>query len=202
MSQRIIFSRKLRDLNRLIDNIVFRVYNAKIKLTNQMYMTRREKEPIRTTNFGRRIREARREQGLKITELAEKSGISQSHISHIERGFIVHPGNEIMESLVDALGINSEDTMERGKHDIEQVSSIEAKDISRQISALYQEVGEIRKIMEERTLMPRSAHLSGEIIFEHGAKGIASPPIEESERPPTSAWQSPPKFKTRTVQHN
>ncbi|NHN33565.1 helix-turn-helix domain-containing protein [Paenibacillus agricola] len=56
--------------------------------------------------FGRKLREYRKERSLSTHELAEKSGVSQSYISHLESGRKTGmPSPEILKKLADPLGV-------------------------------------------------------------------------------------------------
>ena len=65
-----------------------------------------------TGDIGDRIRKARRELGLSIHNLSERTGISTSTISDLENDKRPNPRRETVERLVNALGM-SED-LERG----------------------------------------------------------------------------------------
>jgi transcriptional regulator with XRE-family HTH domain len=55
------------------------------------------------------LRELRERAGLTQVELAERSGIHQSHISRIETGFVVRPSFDVVSKLAAALGVPTDD---------------------------------------------------------------------------------------------
>lgn len=60
--------------------------------------------------IGKHIRSLRKKQGITITQLAEKSGVSHSYISQIENGKF-NPSPEILRKLSEPLGVSYEDLM-------------------------------------------------------------------------------------------
>src|SRR5690349_15351695 len=60
------------------------------------------------TPFGRNIRQLRKNAGLTQEELAAQTGISQSHISALERG-VYHPQMDNLQSLSRVFGVSMED---------------------------------------------------------------------------------------------
>jgi transcriptional regulator with XRE-family HTH domain len=62
------------------------------------------------TSFGKKLRELRTKHGLKQEDLAEKSGLTQSAISHFEKGLRA-PNKTHIERITSALGINSEELL-------------------------------------------------------------------------------------------
>jgi transcriptional regulator with XRE-family HTH domain len=56
--------------------------------------------------FGQRLRALRRAQGLALTELAERAGVSASYLSRVERGMRGMPGVPILRRLASALGVS------------------------------------------------------------------------------------------------
>lgn len=58
--------------------------------------------------FGEKLRAYRKEQGMKIRELAATSGVSETYISHLERGKIF-PRFKMVLRLSKALGIEMVD---------------------------------------------------------------------------------------------
>jgi transcriptional regulator with XRE-family HTH domain len=54
------------------------------------------------------IREMRLRKGLSLVELAEKSGVSKTHIADIETGKKI-PGLQVLCQLADALGVDARD---------------------------------------------------------------------------------------------
>lgn len=61
---------------------------------------------MNTNNFGKKIREVRKEQGLTCEELAERVGLSKSAISRIENGIVKSPKIAIIESIANSLKVN------------------------------------------------------------------------------------------------
>jgi len=60
--------------------------------------------------FGKELRKFRKKAGLSQRDLAEKSGITRSYISKIEKNRMVNfPSIPIIESLAEALGIDAVD---------------------------------------------------------------------------------------------
>ncbi|MDX2240045.1 MAG: helix-turn-helix transcriptional regulator [Leptolyngbyaceae cyanobacterium bins.302] len=57
-------------------------------------------------DFGRQIRERRREEGLSQEELATQVGISRNYLSQIERGQANNLSWHVRECLASALGIS------------------------------------------------------------------------------------------------
>ena len=62
-----------------------------------------------TGDIGERIRAARRELGLSIKNLADRTGVSTATISDIENNKRPNPRRETVEKLADALGMDSVD---------------------------------------------------------------------------------------------
>jgi len=56
--------------------------------------------------LGRQIRRLRTKQGLSIVELADRTGLSTSHISEIETGKTTNPGVAVLQKIATALGIS------------------------------------------------------------------------------------------------
>ncbi len=50
------------------------------------------------------VRTERYKQGLTSVKLAKKAGISQAHLSRIERGLVRNPSPDIVERIENALG--------------------------------------------------------------------------------------------------
>ena len=55
--------------------------------------------------LGARLRELRREKGLKLAALANKSGVSLAYVSEVERGRKL-PSLEVLDRLAGALGLS------------------------------------------------------------------------------------------------
>lgn len=56
--------------------------------------------------YKNRIREYREKQGIKLTDLAQKIGISNGYLCHLEKGSRVNPSIQVMEKIAKALGKN------------------------------------------------------------------------------------------------
>lgn len=56
--------------------------------------------------YKNRIREYRKEKGMKLEELANKVGISIGYLCHLERGSRVNPSIQIMEKIAKILEKN------------------------------------------------------------------------------------------------
>ena len=56
--------------------------------------------------LGEQIRKLRTEQGLSIVELADRTGLSTSHISEIETAKTTNPGVAVLQKIATALGIS------------------------------------------------------------------------------------------------
>ena len=77
-----------------------------MKIDTKTYnnMTKQEKTRHR---IGKRIAELRMEQGLNQTQLAERCGLRQHHISRIENGTYC-VGLDTLQTIAEALGRNVE----------------------------------------------------------------------------------------------
>ena len=70
-------------------------------------MTRKGKRKIEGSHkLGEQIRNVRKEQGLSIVELSDKTGLSTSHLSEIETGKTTNPGVAVLQKIATALGIS------------------------------------------------------------------------------------------------
>jgi len=58
------------------------------------------------TEFGSRLRQARRAQGLTLREVANASGISVTYLSDLERGALKNPTLDTLTAVVGALNIS------------------------------------------------------------------------------------------------
>lgn len=56
--------------------------------------------------IGRNINEIRRRKGLSLSELSEKSGISKSYLSNIERDVHKNPSIHIIEKISNVLNVD------------------------------------------------------------------------------------------------
>jgi transcriptional regulator with XRE-family HTH domain len=64
-----------------------------------------------TNKFGLYLRNLRLEKRFSLNQLALKSGVSNAHISRIERGLRPAPSPEIIEKLANALNANYEEML-------------------------------------------------------------------------------------------
>ncbi len=71
--------------------------------------------------FGRRVRERRRQEGLSQEELANHVGISRNYLSQIERGQATNLSWQVMERLTFALGLKEEQQSDVG-HELKNLS--------------------------------------------------------------------------------
>jgi transcriptional regulator with XRE-family HTH domain len=60
--------------------------------------------------LGARLRELRKEKGLKLVALANKSGVSLAYVSEVERGRKL-PSLEVLDRLAGALGLSVLDVL-------------------------------------------------------------------------------------------
>jgi XRE family transcriptional regulator, master regulator for biofilm formation len=56
--------------------------------------------------IGKNIYELRRKKGLSLSELSERSGISKSYLSNIERDVHKNPSIQILEKISDVLNVD------------------------------------------------------------------------------------------------
>lgn len=61
-----------------------------------------ELEPLWRTLLGRRLRDLRLERGERLTETAERAGMSPQYLSEVERG-LKEPSSEMVAALAGAL---------------------------------------------------------------------------------------------------
>lgn len=62
---------------------------------------------------GIRIKRLRLQKGYSINELSEKSGVSKSYLSYIERGIQQNPSLQVLSRLAKTLDTNVEDLLEK-----------------------------------------------------------------------------------------
>lgn len=62
---------------------------------------------------GFRIKRLRLQKGYSINELSEKSGVSKSYLSYIERGIQQNPSLQVLSRLAKTLDTNMEDLLEK-----------------------------------------------------------------------------------------
>jgi len=59
---------------------------------------------METDDFGKKVRDRRREEKLSQEELAQRVGISRNYLSQIERGQATNLSWQVMERLTSTLG--------------------------------------------------------------------------------------------------
>ncbi len=74
---------------------------------------------LKDYNMELRIKEVIKEQGLTITELAEKMGINRVNLSNMVNG---NPTVETLNKIADALGVSVTELFEQPKHDTAQLT--------------------------------------------------------------------------------
>ncbi|MBD2123148.1 helix-turn-helix domain-containing protein [Trichocoleus sp. FACHB-262] len=65
---------------------------------------------METDDFGKKVRDRRREEKLSQEELAQQVGISRNYLSQIERGQATNLSWQVMERLTSVLGLKQEQT--------------------------------------------------------------------------------------------
>lgn len=75
-------------------------------------------------DFGKQVRERRREEGLSQEELAARIGISRNYLSQIERGQANNLSWHVRECLASALGIHDEKSGKMLLDDLKLPSSL------------------------------------------------------------------------------
>ncbi len=65
---------------------------------------------METDDFGKKVRDRRREEKLSQEELAQRVGISRNYLSQIERGQATNLSWQVMERLTSVLGLKQEQT--------------------------------------------------------------------------------------------
>ena len=68
------------------------------------------------TIFGKKIRKRRMEKEMSLGVLAERTGISKTYLSQIERGHIQNPSVVFMHKICTSLGITLADLFNRPVH--------------------------------------------------------------------------------------
>jgi transcriptional regulator with XRE-family HTH domain len=63
------------------------------------------------TAFGRSLKAARAERGLTLRELSEKSGISITYLSDLERGTLENPTLKALTAISGAMGLSPNDLL-------------------------------------------------------------------------------------------
>lgn len=62
------------------------------------------------SDFGKKVRQRRKKEGMNQKELAEKAGISRTYLSEIERGEAQNISFRVVEKLEEVLGLGKEST--------------------------------------------------------------------------------------------
>lgn len=88
-----------------------------------------------STAIGQRIRRFRNDRGLSLSELAERAGVSKSHLSAIETGAGARPGAAILNRLAGALGVTLADLFGR------RIQAISPQTIPESLSTFAKERG-------------------------------------------------------------
>lgn len=55
--------------------------------------------------IGKRVQQLRKQQGMSLTELAERAGVAKSYISSLERGIQKNPSIQFIEKLAAVLQV-------------------------------------------------------------------------------------------------
>ena len=109
-----------------------------------------------------RIKQLRLLKGYSINALSEKTGVSKSYLSYIERGIQKNPSLQILSKLAHSLGTTVEDLLEDDHHDQEVEKNMmdedwiqlfkEAKEhgITKEDFSLYLDFIKFQKINKEQ----------------------------------------------------
>ncbi len=107
-----------------------------------------------------RIKQLRLLKGYSINTLSEKTGVSKSYLSYIERGIQKNPSLQILSKLANALGTTVEDLLEEDyyHHEEEKIDEDwvqlfkEAKEhgITKEDFSLYLDFIKFQKINKEK----------------------------------------------------
>jgi DNA-binding XRE family transcriptional regulator len=65
---------------------------------------RRPAEPLWRELVGRELRTERRQRGERLTDVAQRAGVSTQYLSEVERG-LKDPSSEILSAVAGALGL-------------------------------------------------------------------------------------------------
>lgn len=60
---------------------------------------------------GKKLKKARKEKGLRQSDVAKKVGITSNYYSMIERGIIESPGSVVMTKVAKVLGLEASDVL-------------------------------------------------------------------------------------------
>jgi XRE family transcriptional regulator of biofilm formation len=77
--------------------------------------------------IGKKVKQLRKEQGLTLTELAEKAGVAKSYLSSIEREVQSNPSIHFLEKISAVLGVRLETIIH---HQIQQQEQLDEEWLS------------------------------------------------------------------------
>jgi XRE family transcriptional regulator of biofilm formation len=86
------------------------------------------KEQGKNTMVQNRIKQLRLLRGYSINALSEKTGVSKSYLSYIERGIQKNPSLHILSKLAHSLGTTVEDLLEENRYSHEEEKKIMDED--------------------------------------------------------------------------
>lgn len=75
-------------------------------------LARTRPEPLWREQVGRALRQVRLAAGLRLVDVAERSGVSPQYLSEVERG-LKDPSSEILAAVSGALGLRTVDVASR-----------------------------------------------------------------------------------------
>jgi transcriptional regulator with XRE-family HTH domain len=83
------------------------------------------------SEFGKKVRQRRKKEGMNQKELAAKAGISRTYLSEIERGEAQNISFRVVEKLEEVLGLDRETTEEipRGLREFAEEEDLPPADI-------------------------------------------------------------------------
>jgi XRE family transcriptional regulator of biofilm formation len=102
-------------LDLLLNSHYFVFFIERIVLYNRIKLN--EQENIMVQN---RIKQLRLLKGYSINALSEKTGVSKSYLSYIERGIQKNPSLQILSKLANSLGTTVEDLLEEDHYNNEK----------------------------------------------------------------------------------
>ena len=102
--------------------------------------------------LGQRIRKMRKAHGLSQEAMAEKIGISTTHMSHIETGN-TKLSLPVFVDIADALEVNTDDLLSREAHELKKASLTHITELLENCSA--QEVRFIEDILKSTIIAMR-----------------------------------------------
>ena len=74
---------------------------------------------------GAKIKKLRLKRGFSINELSDKSGVSKSYLSYIERGIQKNPSLQVLTKLAYTLDTNVEELLDNHNSAIDGISLVE-----------------------------------------------------------------------------